>query len=510
MALVDDVLADVALLERELGRRQGDIQRRKEYYDGCQPLAFASKEYRDWFGNQYDGFADNWCAPVVEALSERQKIIGIRPRGERKSNDDLRKWWQESGAAADAPLAFNTKAATGRVFALVWSADADGTPEVTFEDPEQAIVAYEPGSRRKRRAALKRWRSDEYDFATYYTPEYVWKFQRRRWGGARGTGLIVPAAIEGQLNGWEMRRDADDKAWPLPNPLEVVPMVELQNRPKLLGHPLSEIDGVISMQDAINALWAYLFTAADFAALPQRVILGAQLPKIPILNEQGQKIGEKPLDLPDANVKRILNLEGPNAKIAQWDAANLETFTKVIEKAANHIGNQTRTPLYYFASSVQNISGDTLKALETGLNAKTGERIETDNDGIREIFRLMALVAGENGLAENVRGGTPLWAEYESRSEAQKVDELGKLKDIGFPFEYIAERYVGGDADELERIMEMYKAQVTEDPMMLLAQREAALERQAAGRGEDNGDGSDGEKPKGDSSKSDKPPAKAK
>src|SRR5699024_6774467 len=123
-------------------------------------------------------------------------------------------------------------------------------------------------------------------------------------------------------------------------------------------------------------LWAFLFTAADFTALPQRVLLGAELPMIPVLNEDGQKIGEKPIDLPEANVKRILNLEGPNAKIDQWDPADLAVFTGVIEKAANHIGNQTRTPLYYFASSIQNISGDTLKALETGLISKVGERQE--------------------------------------------------------------------------------------------------------------------------------------
>lgn len=487
MAPVDDALAEVALLERALANRRGDLERRKAYYRGDQPLRFASEEYRNWFGDQYQGFADNWCAPVVEALTERLRFIGVRARGERSTNEDLRRWWEESGAAADMPLAFNTSASTGRVFALVWSADADGTPEVTFEDPTQAIIGYEPGSRRKRRVALKRWSGDDLDYATLYTPEFVWKFQRRRVGGLQSLGLVLPASVEAAASGWSPRREKDDAAWPLPNPLGAVPMVELQNRPDLISDPMSEIDGVISMQDAINALWAYLFTAADYAALPQRVILGAQLPKMPILDSQGRKIGEKPIDLPEANVKRILNFEGPDAKIGQWDSANLETFTKVIEKAANHIGNQTRTPLYYFASSIQNISGDTLKALDTGLAAKAGERQETSDEGIREINRLMALVASNEELAAKVRGGTVVWADRESRSEAQRVDGFQKLKDIGFPFEYIAEQYVGGDADELARIMEMYKAQATEDPLMMLAQRE----RQLNGRGQDEGDGAD-------------------
>ena len=500
MAPVDDAIAEITRLERKLGSRRDEVQRLVDYCDGKQPLQFASEQYRDWFGDQYQGFADNWCAPVVEALTERLRPVGVRPREATKVDPQLRQWWEESGAAADSPLAFGTMATAKRVFALVWNADGeDGVPEVTFEDPRQAIISYEGGSRRKRRSALKLWSDDENDFATLYLPDMIWKFERNRFGTALA-GLELTPEVRASLGGWQPRKITGDDAWPLPNPLGVVPMVELQNRPKLMGEPLSEISGVIAMQDAINALWAYLFTAADFAALPQRVILGAQLPKIPVLNEQGQKIGEKPLDLPDANVKRILNLEGPEAKIGQWDSANLENFTKVIEKAANHIGNQTRTPLYYFASSIQNISGDTLKALDTGLVAKSRERMETSNDSLREINRLMALVAGETKLAEAVRGGTVLWADHESRSEAQKVDALAKLKDIGFPFEYIAEKYVGGDADELERLMKMYKAQVKEDPLMLLAQRNADLDRESA-KADPAGD------PAADDSK---PPAKKK
>lgn len=501
MAPVDDALAEVAKLEKELGRRRDDIQRHVDYYDGKQPLAFASEQYRDWFGDQYGGFADNWCAPVVDAMTERLRLMGVRPREATKVDSQLRQWWEESGAAADSPLAFGTMATSRRVFALVWDdGDDEGIPEVTFEDPRQAIVSYEAGSRRKRRSALKRWSDDEFDYATLYTPDFVWKFERQRLGAKVG-GLELPESTRTSLAGWQPRQAAGDDAWPIPNPLGVVPMVEIQNRPKLLGQPLSEISGVIAMQDAINALWAYLFTAADFAALPQRVILGAQLPKIPVLNEHGQKIGEKPLDLPDANVKRILNLEGPDAKIGQWDSANLDAFTGVIEKAANHIGNQTKTPLYYFASSIQNISGDTLKALDSGLVAKVGERMETSDEAIREIHRLMALVAGNETLARAVRGGTVIWADHEVRSEAQKVDALAKLKEIGFPFEYIAERYVGGDADELERLMRMYKAQIREDPLMLLAQREKQLDRESAQRDEGDPEDEGGDE---------KPPAKKK
>ena len=471
------VLFEMSILETELRNRRPDIQKLTDYYDGKQPLAFASEQYRKWFGDQYAGFADNWTAPVADAQSERMRLEGVRPKGEKTTNEQLREWWEKAGAAEEFPLAISRTAITGRSFALVWGDDKDG-PQVTFEDPAQAIVAYEPGDRRKRRCGLKIW-TDPWtgtDFATFYTPEFLYKFRRysaaRDLQGPATGGLILPESAATTRGGWVPREEAGEP-WPLPNPLEEVPLVELQNKPKLVGQPSSEVGGVVAMQDAINALWAYLFTSADFAALPQRVILSAELPKVPILDSQGRKVGEKPIDLPEANVKRILNLEGPNAKIASWQAANLEIFTGVIEKAANHIGNQTRTPLYYFASSIQNISGDTLKALETGLNTKVAERIEVTNGPARTVFRLMAKAGGDESLASLVSTGTIAWKDHESRSETQKVDGLQKLKDMGFPLEYLVEKYVGGDADEVARIMDMRKDELENDPLLAMVKQDA-------------------------------------
>jgi hypothetical protein len=476
LATVEEALALLKPLEDELRQRQPDIDRLTGYYEGRQSLKFASAEFREWFSKQYEGFVDNWCAPVADATTERLKFTGIRPRGQRKTDEDLRRWWEENSGPAESSMAFSVAAQTARAFALVWGTD-DG-PELTFEHPSQAIVAYQAGSRRKRKAALKMWRDGGKDMATLYTPDEVWKFERQSLDAGSALHLPASALTNG---GWQQRQPSEDSSWPLPNPLGVVPMVELQNRPKLKGAPLSEIAGVASMQDAINALWAYLFTSADFAALPQRVILGAQLPKMPILNDQGVKVGEKPIDLPEANVKRILNLEGPNAKIDQWESAKLDIFTGVIEKMVSHVGNQTRTPLHYFASAIQNISGDTLKALETGLDAKISDRKVYHDDPVREINRLMALAAGDEAKAAAVAAGTVVWTDHESRSVAQKVDGLQKLGDLGFPLQYLVEQYVGGDADEVERIMDMVRDSAELEPLNALARRERREPNAGAG-----------------------------
>lgn len=469
----DEALEEVRKLERKLLGRIRDIEKYQDYYDGKHKLHYASSEFREWFEGRYQGFADNWCAPVVDATVERLKIEGVRPHGASKVDKGLQKIFEENQGQVESKLAFTASAIAGRAFAIVWGSD-DG-PELTFEHPAQCVVEYEPGSRRKRKSALKLWQDDKHLFATLYTPDHVWKFQRDLTNLDDGytRTLWVPAAY----GDWEPRQP-NDEPWPLSNPMGIVPMVELQNRPKLNGDPLNEISGVAAMQDAINMLWSYLFTAGDFAALPQRIVLGAQLPKLPILDENGRKVGEKPIDLPEANVKRILNFEGPDAKIGQWDSADLEVFTTVIEKAVGHVASQTRTPAYYFANKIENISGDTLQALDAGLVSKIHDRMMFYDYPILEIYSLLALANNNPSKAKAIKSGTVMWADSETRSDAQKMDGLVKLQNIGFPFAYIAEQFTGGDADETERIIKMRDKEQEEQ---LAKQQEQMAQQQADG-----------------------------
>lgn len=467
-------------LEEELRLRATDIETYQNYYDGKHSLKYASTEFREWFEDKFDGFADNWCAPVVDATVERLKVQGIRPYEADKVDKDLQRAWEENACPSGSKLAFTTSAIAKRAFAMVWGSDEG--PEITWEHPAQCIVGYVPGSRRKREAAAKIWKQETYVYGNLYTEDGIYKFQRITTHEIKGPNaeerkLYLPMAF----SDWEPR-EVPGEPWPVPNPMGKVPMVEIQNRPKLAGEPLNEISGVAAMQDAINALWSYLFTSADFAALPQRVILGAQLPKMPILDSDGRKIGEKPIDLPEANVKRILNLEGPDAKIDSWQAANLDIFTNVIEKGVAHIASQTRTPIYYFASSIQNISGDTLQALDAGLVAKVSDRMMFMDDPMKDIYELIALAMGNEGLAKDCRAGTIQWADHEARSDAQKMDRLTKMQALGMPIEYIYEEFTGGDADEVARLMAMREADKN-DPTTPVGAQVQGMKDQAAEQG---------------------------
>ncbi|MCI3271015.1 phage portal protein [Streptomyces cylindrosporus] len=465
MATQDQALALVQILESELLQRRSLIRRNSDYYRGRQPLTFASDQFRKFHGDRYREFADNWVQIVADSPVERLTVNGMMPAGATEADKELWRVWQMNGLDADSQLGFLGSVNSGRSFVLVWGNPSDpDTPEVTFEDASQCIVVYEPGSRRKRRAALKRWDDGNRSFATLYLPNQVWKFERALTDAT--TKSVQMRAADEEMNRWDLRgtEDTGDAANPQVNPLGVVPMVELPNRPMLSDDPVSDVCGVIAMQDAVNLLWAQLFTAADYASFPQRIVLGAEVPEIPILDSNGQIVGSRPVDLERFAVDRVMFFTGDDVKVTEWTAANLEAYTKIIEVAVAHIAAQTRTPQHYLIGKMANLSGDALLAAETGLVKRVEEKQLWFGQALREVFTLIALAQGDTKKALSVQGGRLLWANAESRSEAQTADALVKLRQIGFPFEWLALRF-GLTPTEVADLMAMKEKELKADPM---------------------------------------------
>jgi len=454
-----DATAAVALVNRIYARlvgRRPDVSRAEDYYEGKHPLNFATKEWQEANAARYKGFSDNWCGPVVNAEAERLQPIGITNLPKRAA----KQLW-DALQMNEFDMQFSqgvvTTLTAKRSYIIVWG-DRDGQPVVTVEHPAFMEIEYDFENPRIRKAALKSWVDDANEYATLYTADEIWKFQRSR------ISTVDPhksEAIQGRdealwEGGWEPREGTGDDEWPIPNVLGEVPVVEIPNRPTLKGDPISEIQGVMPMQDAINLLWAYLFLAADYASMKARVVTGTESPKVPILDKDGQVIGSRPLDLKDFAEKRIAFLQG-DAKIDQWDAADLDPFTKVIETSVGHIAAQTRTPQHYLVSNSERPAA-ALEAQEIGLTKKAGSFITFTNPGLREVLRLMALVKGDTKLAQQCRLATIAWADPEVRSEAQLADALLKKKQIGYPLEKLLE-LDGNSPTEIARIMAMVNAE---------------------------------------------------
>lgn len=475
----DQALRKVESLYRTLLTRRAEASEYDDFYEGKQPLKFASREWAEFHKDRYTGFADNWCGVVPDALNERLRILSIRAGKSRVAEEEMiYRVWQENDLAAQSSQGFLQTAISKRSNVLVWPGK-DGT-EVTWEHPSTSIVEHDAANSRRRRHGLKTWVDDKTEYAVLYDPDAAWKFRRTvsdvkvtngvTAGGIHVTGTSVRQVDSG--SDWEPWQPRDDDTWPISNPLGRVPLVEIPNRPRLGRGPISDIHGTIAMQNAINLLWAYLFGAADHASFPARVVMGQEPPKLPILNAEGEKIGEKAVDIKELQHGRLLWLTGQETSISQWDAAKLDVFTDVIEIAVGHISSQSRVPAHYFVanSGLSNINGETLTATETPLVKKVEEFQLFTSGQIAEVAQLIAIDQNNAAFAESLGPASVKWANPSIRSDAQLADMLTKKRALGYPFEWIMELDEVSPEDQ-PRILEMIRREQSDPDLAALVDR---------------------------------------
>lgn len=480
-----DALKMVDRIYKRLAARRPEIDMLEQYYAGHQKLTFASDAWLKSNGARYSEFSDNWCATVTNAIGERTKLTGIKLRGDdplvrdeatQKRASGLWDRWNMNEMDAQSSQGFLTSFNAKRSYVLVWGDDA----EITWEHPSNVEIEYDWMNPRKRVAALKTWVDETREYANLYTSDQLFKFVRPR----NTVGMQnAPQSVQMENHGngawgaWKAR-EVKGEPWPLKNPMGVVPIVEVPNRPMLRGEPVSEIEAVIPKQNAVNLLWAYLFFAADYASMAARVLLGATPPMRKVMHADGTTFHEEPITMQELNETRFAVFSGENAKIDQWDAAKLDVFSDAVEVLVGHIFSQTRTPPTYLISKtgMSNVNGEGLKAAEIGLVNKELEFQTFATPSGREIFRLTALALGDRKLAEEVKLSTIVWKNPEIRSEAQLADALQKKRAIGYPLEYLME-LDGIDPYDMARIQTMIEKEneVTFDQGVQAASQQESL-----------------------------------
>jgi hypothetical protein len=409
MAEKDDVTSPVdmaKMLERELASRQVGLQRLQDYHDGKHRLAFTSQKFREAFGGMFSAFADNWMQLVVDAVEERLNVEGFRYGADPKSDNDAWQIWQANCLDAESQLAHSEALIKGDSYAVVWG-DEDGQPKVSIESPRDVVVAYAPGNRKKRVAALKRWRDDDGYKATLFTSDFVYKYEKDN----GGNGEWLP-----DTNTFE--------PWPLPNPIGEVPVVPITNRASLTSsYGVSEFQNVIPQQDVLNKLVADLVIASEYIAYPQRYVTGME---IPIDEATGRPIA--PFNV---SMDKLLVAEDPAAKFGSLTAGDLQNYVTGVEMMVQHIASQTRTPPHYFYLGGNFPSGDAIKSAETGLVAKTRRKMRFFGESWEEVMRLCFKVLSDP--RGDVASTETIWADPEYRSESERADALVKRASIGVP-----------------------------------------------------------------------------
>lgn len=428
----------LAQIQRSIGPYYAiSPERWESYYRGDLNLALTSGKWRDEFAIRFPSYSSNLMETVVDKHRERLAVQGIRYADNPDADKDAWAWWQRNRMDAEAPKLYREALVKGQGYILVWP-NAAGEPEMSIEIATEMIVENVPGRAWQRRAALKRWvdLDDGKGHAELYLPDGVYKFISAQ------SQVEFSSQSWWSVVAWEPLQ-IPGEAWPIRNPIGIVPVVPFVHRPDTLGEGESAIKPVASNQDAINMYRVNAFVAAEFASFKQRWAIGLDIPVDPITGKPVEPFQTAVDRLwavgpPDPNVYPDAS-KAPTVQFGEFTATDLAPFYTSIEGEVKLMGTISRIPYHQLSPQAgQPPSGDSIRSSESGLVAMVTDSEMTFGEAHEEVFRLMFAFRGD--ARANDMTGEVLWREAATQSEAARMDALVKMLSLGVPEEAIWER----------------------------------------------------------------------
>ena len=380
------------------------------YYAGTQPLAFLSPEARKALGDRFGRLATNLPRLAVTSLAERLRVTGF-------TGADVWEDWIRNDLDQTSGIAHREALLLGASYAMVW-ADPFGRPKVTVESATQVGVLTDPGTRRIT-AAVKRWETTTTTEATVFLDDLLIRLRAEQ-TGATTQGFRTIEEI--------------------PNPLGVVPVVQLKNSDRLLDDGVSEIEDLRPLVDALNKVLVDMMTTSEFVGRPRRWATGIELEE----NEEGEAVNP----IPEGD--RAMISENDTAKFGQLEGARLDGYQSAVDVLLGQIMAVSALPAHYIGQlSDTPASADALRAAEASLTARAEARQAAFGRAWEDVARLIVGVRdGADPRQVDVR---VTWADAATRSIAQEADAVVKLHQAGLlPASYALKRLGYSDTEVAE------------------------------------------------------------
>ena len=402
-----DLLTTLLQKIDEPSARFADLDR---YYAGTQPLAFLSPEARKALGDRFGRLATNLPRLAVTSLAERLRVTGF-------VGADVWSDWISNDLDQTSGIAHREALLLGSSYAMVW-ADPFGRPKVTVESATQVGVLTDPGTRRIT-AAVKRWETATTTEATVFLDDLLIRLRAEQ-TGATTQGFRTVEEI--------------------PNPLGVVPVVQLKNSDRLLDDGVSEIEDLRPLVDALNKVLVDMMTTSEFVGRPRRWATGIELEE----NEEGEAVNP----IPEGD--RAMISENDTAKFGQLEGARLDGYQSAVDVLLGQIMAVSALPAHYIGQlSDTPASADALRAAEASLTARAEARQAVFGRAWEDVARLIVGVRdGADPRQVDVR---VTWADAATRSIAQEADAVVKLHQAGLlPASYALKRLGYSDTEVAE------------------------------------------------------------
>ena len=470
----------------------------RDYYDGAHPVLLTRRQ-REYIGDLLDAkefpFAHNVVRSVIDTLRERLSVTGIAIEGAQDADDStpeaqagaaMWEWWQKSRLDSQQIRLYRRALRDGYTYIMVDYDAAAGRPRFTLHHVDAGDA--EPG------VLLHRDPSDAN--TVLYATRYFSTFDPLTPGAtgkARKT-VYLPGEIRKYIQGrgglWEPYMDAGDTSWPIPwvdrtgAPLGVA-VVEFANPGG------SEVEQIISLQNALNKAWLDLIAAADTSGFPLVAIeydttrLGpsSSAAESDADSEGADEIRLSPgraIEVDDANVHRL-------------EAADMSQMIAVIDRIEQAVSGVSRTPAYYLrpVGGADVPSGEALKQLESGLVRRAEERQLVFGQAWADVFSLAYRVNQAYGPSLPELPDVEVavtWADANVRNELAEAQMAEAHQRLGVPQETLWRKlgYTPAEIEEFQRAAQQQtQSKVAAIAATLRTQQPAGGAQAQNGRGGD-------------------------
>jgi hypothetical protein len=328
-------------LERAYNALSGKSLRLKQlhdYYEGDQKLVYSAERLSQAFGDKFTRFNQNWCSVVVDTTLDRMKLVDVNVSGNSGADKELDTYFADNDLSLMADEVHKEALISEEAFVIVWPDINNKSVVEIYPNPAHLChLFYRPENPKIKEFAAK-WFKDLNEFwhiTLYYADRIEYYITE-----SKADPTSASAFKKEKVNA--------------KNPFGVIPVFHFRCP--------SDLENVITVQDAINKLFADMMVASEFSAFKQRWVIS---------NADISTLKNSPNEI--WNIPGGDGL-GQGTAVGEFSGEELTKWINSIDKLANYIAIATRTPKNYLADVGAGISGDALIAMEAPLVKKVEKR----------------------------------------------------------------------------------------------------------------------------------------